>query len=56
MPILRKNCDLFHPFQLVNTFPTQMKIFKYSTYPFLLQTPSLPAHPTLNRSHLLLEK
>ena len=33
-----------------------MKIFIYSTYPFLLQLPFLSTQPTFNQSHLLLEK
>ena len=53
VPILRKNCHLFHLFPFVKTFPNQIKIFVYSTYPFLLQTPSLPAYAPFNQSHLL---
>ena len=53
VPILRKNCHLFHLFPFVKTFPNQIKIFIYSTYPFLLQTPSLPAYAPFNQSHLL---
>ena len=32
-----------------------MKIFIYSTHPFLLQLASLPTHPPFNQLHLLLE-
>ena len=44
---------LFHLFPFVKTFPNQIKIFIYSTYPFLLQTPSLPAYAPFNQSNLL---
>ena len=38
VPILRKNCRPFPRFPFINT-SSQMKIFIYFTYPFLLQLP-----------------
>ena len=50
-----KNCYPFLPFLFTNT-PSQMNIFTYSTYYFLLQPPAQPAHRLFNQSNLLLEK
>ena len=41
--ILRKKCFPFPSFPFINT-PSQMKIFIYSTYPFVLQP--IPCWPT----------
>ena len=42
------NCHPFPPFPFIST-SSQMKIFIYSTNPFLLQPPSLPAHRPFNK-------
>ena len=48
VPVLKKNCYLFPPLPFINT-SSQMKIFMYSTYSFLLQLLSLPAHRPFNK-------
>ena len=48
IPIYKKNCYPFPPFPFINT-PFQMKVFIYSTYPFLLQpAPCPPTHFLIN--------
>ena len=44
IPVLRKNCKPLALFPFINTLLSnnQIKIFIYSIYPFLLQTPFLP--------------
>ena len=51
VPILRKNCPTFPPFPFINT-SSQMKIFIYSTHPFLLQPrPCLPTVLLINNTY-----
>ena len=41
VPILRKNCKAFLPYFHLLITPSQIKIFIYSSYPFLLKPASL---------------
>ena len=50
VPILKKNCNPFPLFLFNNTF-SEMNIFVYSIYPFLLQSPFFSS--TLLPNHML---
>ena len=52
IPILKKNFNPFALFPFINN-PSEMEIFIYSTYPFLLQPSLLLTEPTFNQSNFI---